>query len=245
MTDVYWYGHVTGLSAEAPIPKVSITDVERLAGGASNVLRNINSLGAWVVTPDNNYWENTVWPVKNRLMVGDQQIARWDENDSCKEILKEHLGEEVDRIIIADYGKGSIGHEILAHLYELNLPTFVDTKGDPTVYVGWVTAIFPNLSEYERYAEVYNKFERCIVTQGEVGASLLEFGKVIDKCPAYATEVKSVCGAGDTFSAAYAYRWPRRDALQFASLAAAVAVGKPMTSTVTLSEISELRRKLK
>ena len=255
MTDVYWHGVVTGLSAEAPIPKVQITLKEVHQGGAGNVLANLRSLGATVICPNADYWsdnEDIIFklPIKNRLIVGGLQIARWDENDSCKEILKEHavlaLTEpEVDRIVIADYNKGAIGNELLAHLYELNLPTFVDTKRDPTIYVGWVTAIFPNLTEYERYADAYNKFERCVVTEGPQGASVLEFGKVIEKCPAFTTDVVSVCGAGDTFSAAFAYRWPRKDALQFANLAAAVVVGKPLTSTVSLSEISDLRRKLK
>lgn len=242
MADVYWFGHTTGLSAEAPIPKVAIDRYESFAGGAGNVFFNLQSLGAVVIAPEVRHGPG---PIKNRMIVDNRQIARWDENDRCGEITKEQINPEVDRIVIADYNKGSINLELLAYLYELDLPTFVDTKCDPTIYVGWATAIFPNLSEYERYKEAYDKFERCVVTKGPDGAEVREFGKVIEEEIAYAPEVVSVCGAGDSFTACFAYRWPRKDALQFASLGAAVAVGKPLTATVTLQEISDLRRRLK
>lgn len=253
MQDIYWFGHAEGLSAEAPIPKITITHKEIKEGGAGNVLANLLSLGALAKGPDCGYWLEVdhlgspidLYPNKHRLMIEDQQIARWDQFDTCWEIDKKYLPTEIDRIVIADYNKGSIGPELLSYLYELNLPTFVDTKQDPTIYVGWITAIFPNLSEYERYHDTYDKFERCIVTLGAGGAEIREFGKIIEQQPAYASQVVSVCGAGDTFTAAYALRWPRHDALQFASLGAAVAVGKPLTSTITIQEITDLRRRLK
>jgi len=46
MIDSYMWGNVDRISPEAPIPVVSISDKESRLGGASNVARNIKSLGA-------------------------------------------------------------------------------------------------------------------------------------------------------------------------------------------------------
>jgi bifunctional ADP-heptose synthase (sugar kinase/adenylyltransferase) len=187
-------------------------------------------------------WEHT-GPIKNRLIADGHQIARWDEYDSCPPFDLEWMKKQkVDRIVIADYAKGSITPEVLLALYEMNLPTFVDTKCDPTPYLGWTTTIFPNVKEYAEFKSQYDLFERCVVTMGEHGASLLEFGKEIEHVEAFNMSPVSVSGAGDTFSAGFAVRWPRSDAMEFASLASAVVVGKPMTATCTIKELNEYRK---
>ena len=68
--DVYHLGKVRGLSAEAPIPVVDVTEVKRFAGGAGNVRKNLEVLG--VAT---SFIAGLNIPRKNRLMAGDFQLA--------------------------------------------------------------------------------------------------------------------------------------------------------------------------
>lgn len=46
MLDRYWWGSVTRVSPEAPVPVVKLDRVTNLAGGAANVAANVSSLGA-------------------------------------------------------------------------------------------------------------------------------------------------------------------------------------------------------
>lgn len=103
MLDTYLWGKVERLSPEAPVPIVSVTRRENRLGGAANVSRNIQSLGATpilfsVVGDDDNGKEflsllekrqlssegifidssrNTT--VKNRIISSGKQIVRVDE----------------------------------------------------------------------------------------------------------------------------------------------------------------------
>ncbi len=103
MVDTYLWGKVDRLSPEAPVPIVSVTTRENRLGGAANVSRNIQALGATpilfaVVGDDDNGKEfqnllekrnvsaegifidptrNTT--VKNRIISSGKQIVRVDE----------------------------------------------------------------------------------------------------------------------------------------------------------------------
>jgi len=103
MLDTYLWGKVERLSPEAPVPIVSVTTRENRLGGAANVSRNIQSLGAKpilfsVIGDDDNGKEflsllekrelsskgifidssrNTT--VKNRIISSGKQIVRVDE----------------------------------------------------------------------------------------------------------------------------------------------------------------------
>ncbi len=48
MLDRYWFGEVTRISPEAPVPVLKVERVEERPGGAANVARNIAALGAQV-----------------------------------------------------------------------------------------------------------------------------------------------------------------------------------------------------
>ena len=45
MLDQYWFGDVSRISPEAPVPVAKIGQTEHRAGGAANVARNIAALG--------------------------------------------------------------------------------------------------------------------------------------------------------------------------------------------------------
>ena len=46
MLDRYWFGEVSRISPEAPVPIVQVAAREERLGGAANVARNIVALGA-------------------------------------------------------------------------------------------------------------------------------------------------------------------------------------------------------
>lgn len=46
MLDRYWFGDVTRISPEAPVPVLKVSKVDERPGGAANVARNIATLGA-------------------------------------------------------------------------------------------------------------------------------------------------------------------------------------------------------
>src|ERR1700693_4759852 len=46
MLDRYWFGEVSRISPEAPVPVVKVERTEERPGGASNVARNATALGA-------------------------------------------------------------------------------------------------------------------------------------------------------------------------------------------------------
>ncbi|MBP6637485.1 MAG: D-glycero-beta-D-manno-heptose-7-phosphate kinase, partial [Sulfuritalea sp.] len=49
MLDRYWFGEVSRISPEAPVPVVKVERTEERPGGAANVARNCAALGARVV----------------------------------------------------------------------------------------------------------------------------------------------------------------------------------------------------
>jgi len=46
MLDRYWFGDVSRISSEAPVPVVRVERVDERPGGAANVARNCAALGA-------------------------------------------------------------------------------------------------------------------------------------------------------------------------------------------------------
>ncbi len=140
MLDRYWFGDVTRISPEAPVPVVKVERTEERPGGAANVARNCAALGAQVSLLsvvgadeagqtlarlmassgiDSSLHEdaklNTT--VKLRVLGRQQQLLRIDfENSPDHEVLRAKLAEYQQRIaacdvvILSDYGKGGLTH---------------------------------------------------------------------------------------------------------------------------------------
>ncbi|HWV17898.1 MAG TPA: D-glycero-beta-D-manno-heptose-7-phosphate kinase [Rhodocyclaceae bacterium] len=140
MLDRYWFGDVSRISPEAPVPVVKIEKMEERPGGAANVARNCAALGAStsllsVVGADEagrslsrlmsdadinaSLHEDAqlLTTVKLRVLGRQQQLLRIDfENAPDHEVLKAKLAEyeqrlaDVDVVILSDYGKGGLTH---------------------------------------------------------------------------------------------------------------------------------------
>jgi D-glycero-beta-D-manno-heptose-7-phosphate kinase len=140
MLDRYWFGDVSRISPEAPVPIVRVTRTEERPGGAANVARNIAALGGQatllsVVGDDEAgrslaallerdrvttlFHKDRDLPttVKLRVIGRQQQLVRIDfETTPSREVLDDKLGEfeslidAADAVILSDYGKGGLAH---------------------------------------------------------------------------------------------------------------------------------------
>lgn len=140
MLDRYWFGDVSRISPEAPVPVARITREETRAGGAANVARNAAAVGAKVdllaVTGEDEAGRElerllrdegvavafTRDPtlkttVKLRVIGRQQQLLRVDFEDVPDErALASKLAgfdEKIgaaDVVIFSDYGKGGLAH---------------------------------------------------------------------------------------------------------------------------------------
>lgn len=238
-TDVYHIGTSSRLSPEAPVPVVRISDTFRIPGGAGNVTANLVALGAEVpgvlLRPGANI------PQKNRLYVGDHQLARWDESDTTDEArIDAILSLRVDAIVVSDYGKGSITYAVIEAIGDLRVPTYIDSKRNPRDFdIIRDPTFFPNALEFGQHLPDYALQPSVIYKRGADGLQQLSSGYVLDSYPATARSVSSVCGAGDTVIAAYAYACTlgRPAPLRFAAVAAGLVVERPWTATCTVAEI--------
>ncbi len=140
MLDRYWFGEVSRISPEAPVPVVHVTRTEERPGGAANVARNVAALGGHasllsVVGKDEAAQSlgallkvgnvNAVLhadaglstTVKLRVIGRQQQLLRVDfETPPSNEVLAgklrdfERMLAESDVVILSDYGKGGLMH---------------------------------------------------------------------------------------------------------------------------------------
>lgn len=241
--DRYWIGSRRGPSAEFPGDVVDIAETRDLPGGASNVAANLRALGAPV------YELVGSGPTKNRLITNGVQTARWDENDRCMRLPRRPVGSFFG-VIVSDYNKGAVTSSLIEELTSLDVPIFIDTKRDPWLYRGIKNpTFFPNLAEWQEFPAYHDYNFPVVRTEGPAGATLVTDPAQDLHLPAFEVpEVRSVCGAGDTVVAAYAYSYLlqgpwRHEALKFALAAAAIVVSKPYTSTASLKEITDVLRR--
>lgn len=140
MLDRYWFGEVSRISPEAPVPVVRVERSEERLGGAANVARNAAALGAKVsllsVVGDdeagrslsrllreseidaNLHVDRDIdTTVKLRVIGRQQQLLRIDfETTPSSEVLQAKLLDferrlaDADVVILSDYGKGGLNH---------------------------------------------------------------------------------------------------------------------------------------
>jgi rfaE bifunctional protein kinase chain/domain len=257
LLDSYTIGKARRISPEAPVPIVDVLSENSLPGGAGNVTLNLLSLGAQVIPMGRigKDWggeflikafqaegmstsalfvqDNYSTPVKNRIIVNQQQIVRIDRETIvplCKDVEQRLIDqlplllEGVKVVAVSDYGKGFLTSTLLQAIYrEANLRNIIiitDPKGtDFRKYQG-TTIIKPNLSEayaatnspnhtpLEQVAQgviAQSQANYLMVTRSEEGISLFKNSGERSDFPVHAKEVKDVTGAGDTVLAMLAH----------------------------------------
>jgi rfaE bifunctional protein kinase chain/domain len=140
MLDRYWFGDVSRISPEAPVPVVRVGRTEERLGGAANVARNIVAVGARggllsVVGEDEaggciqtllaghgidaqlHRDPALATTIKLRVIGRQQQLLRIDfETEPAHDVLMSKLADferrlnDADLVILSDYGKGGLKH---------------------------------------------------------------------------------------------------------------------------------------
>jgi rfaE bifunctional protein kinase chain/domain len=140
MLDRYWFGDVSRISPEAPVPVVKVARIEERLGGAANVARNVAAVGARVallsvvgkdeaadcvqrlletdgIAAQLHRDPGLATTIKLRVIGRQQQLLRIDfETEPGREVLMSKLADfearlpEADLVILSDYGKGGLRH---------------------------------------------------------------------------------------------------------------------------------------
>jgi D-beta-D-heptose 7-phosphate kinase / D-beta-D-heptose 1-phosphate adenosyltransferase len=198
------------------------------------------------------------------LMRADWELAKpigKDKEEALMDYALEALP-EAGAVMLSDYAKGVLTPHVIRAVIDAankaNKPVIVDPKGrDYSIYRG-ATLITPNRHELaaatrhraeteseivEAAQDVLEQVESqaVLVTRSEDGMTLLVKGEEPVHIAAYPVKVRDVSGAGDTVAAVLAAMLAAKagfePAMRAANAAAAVAVSKRGTATVSIPEL--------
>lgn len=209
--------------------------------------------------------------IKTRVVARNQQVVRFDREDqgplhpgitgTLLERIKSRIN-NLDAIIVADYGKGVISPLLMKGLRKLiadsDIILAVDPKTDHFEYYKGIDVITPNHHEAGTFCgfEIRDE-ERLIragrqmlsglncrsvlITQGKDGMTLFERGEEPCHIPTKARKVFDVSGAGDTvigtLCLGLASGMGLKSSSLIANVAAGIVVGEVGTSVVTAEEL--------
>ncbi len=209
--------------------------------------------------------------LKTRVIAHQQQVVRIDKEKNepvperiVKKIVKfvESRIDEVDGLVVEDYGKGLITPALLDKIVPLakkkNKIIAVDPKEEHFSYYKGVTLLTPNNNEAAKAAglEIKDKASLIkagftllkelkskivLITLGEDGMMVFERGRKPEKIETIAQEVFDVSGAGDTVISAYTLALisgaTSIQAAHVANCAAGIVVGKVGIAVTTQEEV--------
>jgi rfaE bifunctional protein kinase chain/domain len=160
MLDRYFWGQVSRISPEAPVPVVAVRKETSCLGGAGNVSRNLQSLGAsvllagvvgddaageWIkqnAPADRGIFTDPGRPttIKTRIIAHHQQVVRVDQEtagpisdslmDSILDIIR---SEKIDGLLISDYQKGIVSKELMEGVLKITQNRSIPVFVDPKV----------------------------------------------------------------------------------------------------------------
>ncbi len=217
--------------------------------------------------------------LKTRVVAQHQQVVRIDKEKVdplnagvVTKLIKyiENIIDDIDAVIIEDYGKGVITSELLSKVVPIakrrNKIISVDPKEEHFKYYRGISVITPNNQEASRAVgfEIKNnatlvmageallKKLNCkivLITLGENGMAVFQKAKPMKHIPTVAQEVFDVSGAGDTVIASYTLSLAAGAdpiaAAHIANCAAGIVVGKVGIAVVTQDELlNRIKREL-
>ena len=218
--------------------------------------------------------------LKTRVIAHHQQVVRIDKekNDDIDDNIVERiltfareLIENIDAVIIEDYGKGVIVPRLVKELIRLakqhKRTVTVDPKESHFPLYKNATAITPNQYEAAKAVGMQAKdampierigkrllkqlnSEAVLMTLGEDGMCVFEKSGRTTRIPTVAQDVYDVSGAGDTVISAYTLAITSGarniEAAHIANCAAGIVVGKLGIAVVTQGElINKIQREIK
>ena len=264
MLDRYWFGDVSRISPEAPVPVVKIERSEERPGGAANVARNAAALGA-DVTLLSVIGRDEAGACLEKLVLQDGIKGRLHRDASVPTTVKLRVIGRQQQLLRIDF-ETVPSHEVLAAKLDefersvaraAGKPVLVDPKGEAFKRYHGATAITPNRAEFREVAGAWKSeaefiakaqrmrsglgLEALLVTRSEEGMTLFTRGKS-QHVPAHAREVYDVSGAGDTVIATLGVKLAAGaafpEAVRAANVAAGIVVGKFGTAVVSPEELA-------
>lgn len=217
--------------------------------------------------------------LKTRVVAQHQQVVRIDREKADRlpeaAVAKliayvERVIDDIDAVIIEDYGKGVITPKVLGAIVPLarrrKKIISVDPKEEHFRYYRGVTVITPNNHEASRAVgfEITDKASLvsagrkllqkvgcriALITLGENGMAVFQHGKPMRHIPTVAQEVFDVSGAGDTVIATYTLALAAGadpvEAAYLSNVAGGIVVGKIGIAVVDPDELlSRIGREL-
>ncbi len=217
-----------------------------------------------------------VTTVKTRIIAQHQQVVRYDREitrpihpENIQQILSLLEGgiNELDAVLVSDYGKGVICEPLMERVRSLTQRAGKILAVDPKVknfpLFREVTIITPN--HYEA-AEATGRWimseedlmtvgrtllqqlqvQSVLITRGEKGMTLFQHNGEVIHIPTMAKEVYDVTGAGDTvisvLTLAMASGATAKEAAILSNIAAGIVVGEIGTATIKASELEDAVR---
>jgi len=220
----------------------------------------------------NKLYSNSERPttVKTRIIAGHQQVCRLDneittplDKSEMDFIIKSitDLSDNLNAVIISDYGKGVIIPELVRKLvdycHQNGILIVVDPKEQHWDYYKNVDLIKPNIHETARATNIVIDSDEtlekagwklldmtgaraALITKGEAGMSLFRSGHVAKHLPTLAREVFDVTGAGDTVTAVATASLAAGATLEEAAIIANHAAGLVVAEIGTAAVTSEI-----
>lgn len=140
-------------------------------------------------------------------------VFRHDINDKCDRIkLDNYNFSGYDAVIISDYCKGFLEESDISYILKKlnnNCISFIDTKKKISNFIDGVTFLKINNKEFnENIHDIQSIKTICkvIITKGDLGAIYLD-KNTETQFKTKKIEIRDVCGAGDTFMAAFAAKY--------------------------------------
>ncbi len=217
-----------------------------------------------------------VTTVKTRIIAQHQQVVRYDREitrpihpENIQQILSLLEGgiNELDAVLVSDYGKGVICEPLMERVRSLTQRAGKILAVDPKVknfpFFREVTIITPNhyeaaeatgrwiMSEEDLMTVGRTLLQRLqvqsvLITRGEKGMTLFQHNGEVIHIPTMAKEVYDVTGAGDTvisvLTLAMAGGATAKEAAILSNIAAGIVVGEIGTATIKASELEDAVR---
>jgi D-beta-D-heptose 7-phosphate kinase/D-beta-D-heptose 1-phosphate adenosyltransferase len=179
--DHYIWGNVRRISPEAPVPVVEVTRESFMLGGAANVAHNIIAMGGKAsvigimgsdiagktlldmltekgVDCSGIFTENRPTTVKARVIAHNQQVVRFDREDSqyvggpvLRDIMSyiKSASPDHDAVIVSDYKKGMVSRNLIRGILEIS-----KKSGRSGTKAGLFVALDPKIGHFDMYKGV-------------------------------------------------------------------------------------------
>lgn len=258
MLDIYYRGHVSRLAPEAPVPVLSVSEVEQRNGGAANVADTIEAMGV----PCERLFSGPRRIEKIRLLHGSHIVARVDFDYPQEPIRPDAAFKDAitrcDMVVFIDYGKGTLSDiaSLIQYAREAKRMILIDPKGHDWQRYRGANLIKPNKTEMKeliggwssqeeldfkaRQFLLISAIDSILLTQASEGMTLYSRTATIHE-EAIAQTPLSPTGAGEATIAAYAAAISKghgpAEALKLASRAAAIACSRFGVTVVKGQEI--------